>query len=72
MASSYGPRPPAAPQEPAPEAGWTDRVSELAGWLDGILAGLHGLDLEGVAPSSAYSAAGTDFRTEAGTSHAAL
>ncbi|MFD4029892.1 hypothetical protein ACFWVP_05000 [Streptomyces sp. NPDC058637] len=66
MASSYGP--PAAPQEPAPEAGWTDRVSELAGWLDGILAGLQGLDLEGVAPSSAYSAAGA----EDGTSRAAL
>jgi hypothetical protein len=61
-----------APQEPSPEAGWHDRVSDLAGRLDGILAGLHGLDLEGVAPSSVYSAAGTDFRAGAGTSHAAL
>ncbi|MET8922488.1 hypothetical protein ACFWZA_18900 [[Kitasatospora] papulosa] len=66
MASSYGP--PAAPQEPVPEAGWSDRVSETAAWLDGILAGLHGLDLEGVAPSSVYSAAGT----EAGTPDAVL
>ncbi|MFD9810592.1 hypothetical protein ACFWZZ_28675 [[Kitasatospora] papulosa] len=51
-----------------PEAGWSDRVSETAAWLDGILAGLHGLDLEGVAPSSVYSAAGT----EAGTPDAVL
>ncbi|AGJ52753.1 hypothetical protein F750_0242 [Streptomyces sp. PAMC 26508] len=66
MASPYGP--PAAPQEPASEVGWSDRVLELAAWLDGILAGLHGLDLEGVAPSSAYSAAGT----QAGATDAVL
>ncbi|MER7701146.1 MULTISPECIES: hypothetical protein [unclassified Streptomyces] len=63
MASSYGPRPPTDPPIPVPEADWPGRVSELAGHLDGILAGLRGLDLDGVAPASAFRPSGAACRT---------
>ncbi|WP_411084670.1 hypothetical protein [Streptomyces sp. cmx-18-6] len=72
MASSYGPRPLAKPRVPGPEADWPDRVSELAGQLDGILAGLGRLDLDGVSPASAYRPSDAASRTDRETPDAAL
>ncbi|MFE4451098.1 hypothetical protein [Streptomyces sp. NPDC056796] len=72
MASSYGPPPAATGPEHTPEAGWSDKVSELAGRLEGIMAGLRALDLDGVPPASVYHVSGADRRADRETADAAL